>query len=67
MKKVKVRRSLGQQIIWLPEGYRFDGAEVRIRRENNETILEPISESSEELRAVNSEITSSDLKLRSKK
>lgn len=37
----KVIRSADGQAVELPEGYRFDGAEVRISREGDRVVLEP--------------------------
>ena len=34
----------GSQAVRLPKAYRFDGAEVSVRREGDKVILEPISE-----------------------
>ena len=32
----------GSQAVRLPKAFRFDGAEVRIRKEGNRVILEPV-------------------------
>ncbi|MBB4153823.1 virulence-associated protein VagC [Sphingomonas jinjuensis] len=37
----KVIRSGGGQSVELPEGYRFEGEEVRIHREGERIVLEP--------------------------
>lgn len=37
----KVIPSPGGQAVELPEGYRFDGTEVRISREGDRVVLEP--------------------------
>lgn len=34
----------GSQAVRLPKAFRFDGAEVNVRREGDKVILEPISE-----------------------
>jgi antitoxin VapB len=36
------------QSVRLPEGYRFDASEVRVRREGNALVLEPVAEKSDE-------------------
>lgn len=44
METAKVFWSGRSQAVRLPKEYRFDGAEVRIRRHGNAVILEPIAE-----------------------
>jgi antitoxin VapB len=41
--KAKILRSNGSQVVLLPSQYRFDTAELRIRRHGDALILEPIA------------------------
>lgn len=40
--KAKLFTHGGSQAVRLPKAFRFDGAEVRIRREGDKVILEPL-------------------------
>ncbi len=45
MDTAEIIHSDGTQAVKLPEGYRFDGDSVAIRREGEAVILEPLSTS----------------------
>ena len=48
MDKAKIFWSGRSQAVRLPKAFRFDGAEVMIRREGDAVILEPINDNGDE-------------------